>query len=313
MTTAEFVERSRSKFGDRFGYLGTIYHGYTQPIHLSCRQHGPIATTPKLHLHSLYGCCRACTPRGRSQPGMTTDDFIRRAREVHGDGYDYRDTNYHRSNRKVIIYCPLHGPFHKTPDKHLAGQGCRHCSHARIGRERQLSVAVLMERFADVHGSDRYVYNLANYLNFHSKIDIVCRKHGPFQQSVGAHLQGHGCARCSSSRGEARVRAVLKRLDVEFCEQMRFRQCRDRSMLPFDFYVPSQRTLIEYDGKQHFQKSKLWGGHHRLEFTQRHDALRNAFASQHGYRLIRIPYWRYREIEVILRDALLPTTSSLAA
>ncbi|MFV0442864.1 MAG: hypothetical protein ACK5Q5_04750 [Planctomycetaceae bacterium] len=95
-----------------------------------------------------------------------------------------------------------------------------------------------------------------------------------------------------------------RRLGVEFAEQARFPECRDKQASPFDFYLPQLRTLIEYDGTQHFERSLLWGGHHELERTQRRDALRNRFAAEHGYGLIRIPYWDFDRIENILADQL---------
>ena len=76
--------------------------------------------------------------------------------------------------------------------------------------------------------------------------------------------------------------------------------------MPFDFYVPGLRLLIEYDGRQHFQKSELWGGHHQLERTQRHDDIRDRFAAENSFPLIRIPYWEFDHIEEILRAALAP-------
>ncbi len=91
---------------------------------------------------------------------------------------------------------------------------------------------------------------------------------------------------------------------MEFVEQARFPACRDKRALPFDFFLPDRRTLIEYDGRQHFERSELWGGHHELERTQRRDAIRDRFAVEHAYRLIRIPYWDYDRIELILADAI---------
>ena len=121
-------------------------------------------------------------------------------------------------------------------------------------------------------------------------------------QSAGNHIDGHGCARCTSSRGERRIRQELRRLRVEFREQVRFPDCRNRGQLPFDFYLPAHNVLIEFDGKQHFRKSELWGGHHVLETTQRHDAIKTAFAEMHGFRLIRIPYWDFRRIPDVVRS-----------
>lgn len=169
-----------------------------------------------------------------------------------------------------------------------------------------MSVWELIARITAAHGLGPYDYNLRGYVNLHSRLAVRCPKHGWFAQRASAHLRGHGCAKCSSSRGERRIRYVLRQLGHDFVEQARFPECRDRRPLPFDFYLPHLRTLIEYDGQQHYRKSERWGGHDQLECTQRHDAIRNRFAAEHGYRLIRIPYWQFDQIEEILRRDLTP-------
>jgi hypothetical protein len=58
---------------------------------------------------------------------LTTETFIQRAREVHGDKYDYSKVNYINSYTKVEIICPIHGSFWQTPGHHLYGEGCKHC------------------------------------------------------------------------------------------------------------------------------------------------------------------------------------------
>lgn len=166
-----------------------------------------------------------------------------------------------------------------------------------------MSVWRLIDRIASSHGIGPYDYDLHGYVNLHSRLRIRCHKHGWFQQYASAHLKGHGCSKCQSSRGEQQIRAALRSIGVKFLEQARFYACRNRR-IPFDFYPPETRTLIEFDGKQHFIKSELWGGHHLLERTQHHDAIKNRFACEHGFRLIRIPYWDFERIEEILRKQL---------
>lgn len=195
-----------------------------------------------------------------------------------------------------------------SPSKHLAGQGCRQCSNERLSQKRRLSVWKIIERIGFRHGFDRFDYDLRAYVNLHSRIRIYCRRHGWFEQEANAHLRiGCGCPKCRSSRGESRIRRQLKLLCVNFKEQACFSDCRDLRLLRFDFFLPQHRTLIEYDGKQHFKKSKLWGGQESFDRTKRHDELKNRFAIQEGFRLIRIPYWDFDRIEEIMELALVPS------
>ena len=58
----------------------------------------------------------------------TTEDFVDRARKIHGDKYDYSKTVYTRTKDKVIIICKQHGEFFQTPNAHVsAKKGCHRC------------------------------------------------------------------------------------------------------------------------------------------------------------------------------------------
>ena len=91
---------------------------------------------------------------------------------------------------------------------------------------------------------------------------------------------------------------------MKFVEQAQFPECCDQRPLRFDFYVPSQRLLIEFDGRQHYENSELWGGAETLAVTQRRDAIKDRFSVEHGYRLVRIPFSDYDNINTILLEQL---------
>lgn len=65
------------------------------------------------------------------------DTFIKRAREIHGDKYDYSKVEYKNSKEKVCIICPVHGEFWQTPSNHLASKGCRQCGLEKRSAERR--------------------------------------------------------------------------------------------------------------------------------------------------------------------------------
>ena len=60
---------------------------------------------------------------------LTTEEFIKKAREVHGDKYDYSKVEYVKSSTKVCIICKQHGVFLQSPKQHLSGQGCPICDN----------------------------------------------------------------------------------------------------------------------------------------------------------------------------------------
>ena len=58
---------------------------------------------------------------------MTTEEFIHRAKQVHGDKYDYSQVHYVDYRTRVLIICPKHGEFWQVPSSHLRGHGCIMC------------------------------------------------------------------------------------------------------------------------------------------------------------------------------------------
>lgn len=67
------------------------------------------------------------------------EEWIERARKVHGDRYDYSKVRYVNAHTKVVIICPIHGEFEQTPNNHLTGNGCPKCGKAEIWRKRKSS------------------------------------------------------------------------------------------------------------------------------------------------------------------------------
>ena len=61
-------------------------------------------------------------------PKLTTEEFIKKAREVHGDKYDYSKVEYVNAQTPVVIICPKHGEFLQRPSHHTDGRGCKKCA-----------------------------------------------------------------------------------------------------------------------------------------------------------------------------------------
>jgi len=104
------------------------------------------------------------------------------------------------------------------------------------------------------------------------------------------------------SAGEARVRNILQLYGVKFIQEKRFENCRDKKALPFDFYLPEQNVLIEYQGEQHFRvmRKNFFGGEAGLKNRQRRDQIKRDFCKSENIKLIEISYKDYKNIKRIL-------------
>lgn len=242
---------------------------------------------------------------------VTREEFIKRAREIHGDEYDYTQVVYKKQHTPVTITCTKHGPFQMTPVNHLYGKN--RCPLCGSGKRRTTEHFVALAR--EVHGN-RYDYSLAQYVNATTKVKIVCSEHGVFEQTPDMHCYSNqqGCPSCKASKGERKVYKTLVDLGIVnfVCEKTFDDLIAPDSRLPlkYDFYLPDQHVLIEYDGQQHFKKVNFNNQltekemETRLARAKLLDELKNAYAAERGYNLIRIPFWEYKNIRQLLTEAL---------
>lgn len=131
-----FINKAKEKFGDKYDYNETEYINSKTKIRYVCPKHGEIEQLPLNHLR--YGC-RYCSKEINSlKRCLTLNEFIEKAKAVHGDKYDYSEVNYINSSTKVCIICPEHGEFWQMPSKHLSGHGCPKCNRSHLEEEMSL-------------------------------------------------------------------------------------------------------------------------------------------------------------------------------
>lgn len=122
-----------------------------------------------------------------------TEDFIKNAKLIHGDKFNYDQVDYIGCNQLVKIICKEHGVFEQTPRNHLQKKGCRKC---RVWNKKK-TTDEFIENARKIHG-DKYDYSQVIYLGCEIPVIIICREHGPFEKIPGRHLcQGHGCSKCA--------------------------------------------------------------------------------------------------------------------
>lgn len=150
-------------------------------------------------------------PRGKQ---LTTEEFTKRAREVHGDKYDYSKTVYKTAKSKVVIVCPVHGEFTQIAGHHiLDGSGCPKCGRVPVGNKLRNDSSDIIKKFVKIHG-DTYDYSKVEYVNYKTPVKIVCPEHGVFLQSPSNHLKGQGCPECSKL-----ISAAKRNKGPEFIER----------------------------------------------------------------------------------------------
>lgn len=164
---------------------------------------------------------------------MTTEEFVRRSKELHGDKYDYADSVYVGQRVKVKIFCKTcQKHFEQFPQKHYAfGEGCWGCGVAKRADSHALSFDEFVEAAIQKHGK-RYEYDRSTFTRSKNKLTIRCREcNDSFQQQGNAHLQGSGCPRCSVERAHAKqsygYEGFLERAHLVHGLKFQYFECTD--------------------------------------------------------------------------------------
>lgn len=128
--TEEFIQKAISVHHNKYNYDKVIYSGAFSDVTIICQEHGNFEQRPDNHLHGK-GC-----PQCGGGLKSSTEEFVKNARNIHGNKYNYDNVIYVNRKEKVSITCLQHGDFLQAPGAHLSqGQGCPKCvcNVSRIG------------------------------------------------------------------------------------------------------------------------------------------------------------------------------------
>ena len=196
--TEEFILKAKEKYGDIYDYSKVNYTGNKNKVTIICPEHGEWNVTPNNFLRGSR--CPGCF----GTPKLTTEEFISKAKDVHGNTYDYSETVYDGNKKKVAIICSEHGLFLQMPKSHLQGAGCPICT-GRINIVsdfkpkdiplKRITTEIFIANSLANH-EIKYDYSKAEYINGNKCVTIICPEHGEFQQRAGYHMHGGNCPKC---------------------------------------------------------------------------------------------------------------------
>ena len=255
-TQEDFIILSNTKFSENpFGFSKLKFINMGTSVILICPNNHEFEVVPTYHLgNDSNGGCKKCQQIECSKRNSyTQDEWIYLVNTNHQRVYSYIKVNYINSQTNVIITCPKHGDFQQSPASHLSGQGCPKC-----GIERSVALKMLTEdNFVDkinrckiVH-NNIYKYNSIYRENGYLRIEIICEKHGIFNQRLEHHINGHGCYKCVSKYSKQQIEWL------EYC------QIRDgfiqhaknigeyqipESFMHADGFRKETNTIYEYQG-----------------------------------------------------------------
>ena len=290
LTKEQFILRAHEVHGWKYDYSKVEYHNSHEKVCIICPEHGEFWQMPSAHM--LGQGCQKCYGNHKH----TNDEFIKQAKHIHGDKYDYSKVEYCGNKKPVCIICKEHGEFYQTPNSHLRGEGCRICSYKTTPRHQRKTFDDFVKNAIEVHG-DTYDYSKVEYTNNKEPICIIChekdkygKEHGEFWQRPDNHLHGQRCPKCANkmSRLEKRVYDYCTKNKINFEYQKKFKWLKNQRL---DFYLPDYDTAIECQGIQHFKpidfsgKGEKWA-EKEFDRTKKYDDLKKKTCSKNNVDII---------------------------
>lgn len=275
------ILEARQVHGDRYDYSQAFYKGAFASMTILCPEHGPFLQAPRVHL-SGSGCPQCAMKVKKAESRLNETEFLARAKEKHGEQFDYSNTVYEGYESRIPVRCKKHNcEFTVKAASHLVGKGgCPECANENRAR---ITESVFLER-ANALYKNRFQYE--NYTGINDEVTLICPEHGAIQQVAYVHLRGGGCPVCSrqvyftGSKEENNVLDFIKTMDPAAYRG-------DKELIypqELDIISHSRTVAIEYCGLYwHSDFSNTKGAKAK---TRHLDKLNKVEAS--GYRLITI-------------------------
>ena len=132
----KFIEEANEIHNFKYDYSEFNYVSSHIKSTVICPIHGKFEVSPANHLAGKN--CPKCAIEHRTKlRSSTTKEFIEKAKQIHGNTYDYSEVNYVNSTTPVKIICHKkdsngleHGEFLQQPNNHLCGKGCPVCNQS---------------------------------------------------------------------------------------------------------------------------------------------------------------------------------------
>jgi very-short-patch-repair endonuclease len=276
-TTESIVQKAKEIHGDKYEYSNVEYTGIDNKIIIICKEHGEFEQSPDCHINRQNGCGKCGVIKRAKNKMISPDEIIKKAKDTHGNKYDYSKVEYHGIYNKIIIICKEHGEFEQSANSHIRGSGCTECVRNIWTTDK------FIEKSKEKHG-DKYDYSKVEYSGCDTNVIILCKKHNAFNQTPYNHLNGQGCSFCVN-KTEGKLYEKIQLLYPTIVTQFKQEWCKKIKNLPFDFCIKEYNVIIELDGAQHFQQISNWSS---PEEQFENDKYKEKCANDNGYSVIRI-------------------------
>jgi very-short-patch-repair endonuclease len=240
----DFIKKAKQLYGNKYDYSKVIYKNSKTPVIIICNTcSNEFQQIRNTHLKGDGGCKICAINKFKKDMTFTKEEFIQKAKETHGNKYDYSQVNYINSQTKITLKCNIcENTFEQLANGHLQGCGCKQCASKLIGdKSRKTNDQFILEA-ENIHKDENnipiYDYSMVEYKTCHKKVIIICKIHGQFEQVPSQHLSGRGCINCGI------IKAAKKQT---FTKEEFIQKAKEKHGTKFDYsqinYINSQTKI----------------------------------------------------------------------
>ena len=278
-TDADFKKEIYDLVGNDYVFLDSYVNAYTK-IRVKHNECGNVYLVKPNNFINGSRC-----PYCFGRPKKTDAQFKREIYDLVGNEYVFLDPYVNDGTKLRVKHNKCGHTYKVKPNCFIGGSRCPFCCihTGKTNIQFQQGVYGLV--------GNEYTF-LDSYVNSDTKISVKHNKCGNVYSVRPTDFFSHHtrCPYCNSSKGETIISKILNTLNINYEAQKTFEDLRDKSYLSYDFYLPNQNILIEYQGLQHYEPVDHFGGESRLKAQQKHDQMKADYARDHTYNLIAVPY-----------------------
>ncbi|GEO65703.1 hypothetical protein [Levilactobacillus spicheri] len=288
----EFRKRMRNIVGDEYTFPNKFIGVMVKQtcIHNKC---GYIWSVQP---NKLFNGTR-CPQCNRKKHGQNNESYQKQAKDIR-PGFTVQSKYIGCQNLVTVKHDSCGTIWQVNPGQFLRGAQCPKCLSKKMSELMKLDPIEYSQDIKQLYGNEYTL--LSDYMKATIKVKVRHNKCG-YTWLVNAFTfrKGHGCPKCKRSTGEKAIEEFLINNNIRYEAQKRFNDCRNKSQLPFDFFI-ANKFLVEFDGQQHYKPIDFFGGESAFNKRKVNDEIKNKWAADNGIPLIRISFDEYKRINEIM-------------
>lgn len=251
--TKSFVEKANIVHKGKYTYDKVVWVRSKDKIVITCPEHGDFEQSSNNHI-SGNGCtsCGRFDPRRKTSP----EEWVRRAKDIHGDEFQYHLFNPDGVFDKSTLICNhTNEEFQISPDNLVnGGKKCSCCKGKRITEALKLPYAEANTKLQEKHPHLSILES--SYIKFSSPCTVLCKEHGAFVKTPQTIMPtSKGCEGCNVAAGNIRHRPYT---ESEFIAK----SFKSHPHIDFtDCGYKTQKSHVRYTCKVHNFTDKVLANH----------------------------------------------------